>query len=203
MRTIIWIVIILALGFIGWKALMTKPPQDLPQAQVSETTDTQTPADSSTSTSTPTTLSGAVNHDTSTASFVGYGPGKEHPTTFAWTENLTVTNGVLAGTATFDTASVKTNNTGLDKHLCTDDFFNCAVNKQIVFTVTSAIPTQVTGTLAFAGKSHTVTFPVTISGNAITADFRLDRTPFNFKYTIANAAAVDKEVRVKLNLVVQ
>ena len=211
MRNLIWVIIVLVIGFVGWKFLMTEPPQDLPQAEVTENTGEEIASStSSTNTSTATSstsagsaLSGNVNKEKSTVSFVGYGPGKEHPTTFAWTENLSMKNGVLAGTATFDTASVKTNNGQLDKHLCTDDFFNCPVNKQIVFTVTSATPTQVTGNLAFAGKSHSVTFPITISGNTLVADFRLDRTPFNFKYTLANATAVDKEVRAQFNLVIE
>jgi polyisoprenoid-binding protein YceI len=197
MRALIWIIVIAIILFAGWKLFMTEPPQDLPAATVSDATSTPTTA---TSTS---TLSGDVVRASSTVQFTGYGPGKEHPVSFDWTENLTVTNGALAGSATFNTASVKADNDRLTTHLCSDDFFNCAVNKEIVFTVTEASASQVTGTLSFAGKTHTVSFPVTIDGNMIKADFRLDRTPFNFKYTIANAAAVDKEIRVQITLAVE
>jgi polyisoprenoid-binding protein YceI len=202
MKTIIAVIVVLVILFFGWKMFMTNPPQDLPEAQVTETSNnpqTPTPPPSDTTNSTITNVSAS----SSTIAFTGYGPGKEHPTTFSWTDNLFVQNGVLKGDISFDTASVKTDSEGLDKHLCTEDFFNCAVNKTVVFTISTSTPTSVTGNLAFADKNFEVTFPVTMTPAAVMADFRLDRTPFNFKYTIANAAAVDKEVRVVMNLVLE
>ncbi len=199
MRTIIWIVVGIIVLVAAWQLLKTQPPQDLPQAQVTEGTSETTGSGAMTQSD----LSGTVVKEKSTFSFTGYGPGKSHTGTFAWTPTLTVVNDALAGSVSFDTASVKTENPTLDTHLCTEDFFNCAVNKQITFTVTEASATEVTGTLTFARMTHTVTFPVVTSGNTITADFRLDRTPFNFTYTLANVTAVDKEVRLQFVLAVE
>ena len=64
---------------------------------------------------------------------------------------------------------------------------------EITFTSSQVDATsgEITGMLDFHGVEHEVTFPATITDTTITADFVLDTTPFNIKYT-----GVNKEVRI-------
>jgi len=200
MKIILVVIVLLIVVFFVWKFVMTKPPQDLPQANVVGGTQVQGDPLNINATQNNGGISG-VDMEKSFVKITGYGPGKEHPVSFAWSDSLAVTDGILSGSVVFDLVSVKTDNGGLDKHLCSEDFFNCAVNKTVELVITQASTNSITGTMIFAGQSHTVTFPVTVQANTVAADFRLDRTLFNFKYTLANVTAVDKEVRVEFMMV--
>lgn len=139
-----------------------------------------------------------------TFQFTGYGPGgKQETGTF---KNMTIgdiqtdKNGVpTSGKLTIETSSVTTGKAGLNKHLCSDDFFNCAKYPTITFTyksikMVSLTKATVTGTLAYNGATKDVSFDVTIDPKTMsaTADFLLDTTPFKFKYT-----GVNKDVRIQ------
>lgn len=104
-----------------------------------------------------------------------------------------------SGKLTIDTSSVSTGKAGLDKHLCADDFFNCAKYPNIVFTyksiaIKSATKATVTGSLEYNGAKKDVSFDITMDAGKLTAsaDFLLDTTPFKFKYT-----GVNKDVRIQ------
>jgi polyisoprenoid-binding protein YceI len=136
-------------------------------------------------------------------SFVGYGPaGKQHEGTFKniTTSNLKVdANGnLVSGKVTLAANSVSTGIEKLDQHLCSDDFFNCSTNPNIVFDFKKAEfspngnDVNVTGALSLNGNTKDVTFKVTRKDSNVSADFLLDTTPFKLKY-----AGVNKEVRIK------
>jgi polyisoprenoid-binding protein YceI len=136
-------------------------------------------------------------------SFVGYGPaGKTETGTF---KNITTSNikvdangNLVSGKVTLAANSVSTGIEKLDQHLCSDDFFNCSTNPNIVFDFKKAefspngTDVNVTGTLSLNGNTKDVTFKVTRKDSNVSADFLLDTTPFKLKYT-----GVNKEVRVK------
>lgn len=139
-----------------------------------------------------------------TFTFTGYGPGGKTETgTF---KKMTVGDIVTdtkgnptSGKLTIDTSSVSTGKAGLDKHLCTDDFFNCTKYPNIVFTYKSIAfksPTKatVTGSLEYNGAKKDVSFDVVMDAGKLSAsaDFLLDTTPFKFKYT-----GVNKDVRIQ------
>ncbi len=133
--------------------------------------------------------------------FVGYGPGKSHDGTFT-----SVTASVIgydesaglpvSGSLNVDAATVSTGIAGLDKHLCSEDFFNCAAHPKIAFTFVNASKNAdgsvvVEGDLVFNGVQNRISFPVTVVDTSVSADFLLDTTPFAFKYV-----GIDKNVRL-------
>jgi len=133
--------------------------------------------------------------------FVGYGPGKSHDGTFAAVTASKIgydeAAGVpVSGSLVIDAKTVSTGIERLDTHLCSDDFFNCAVHPEIKFTFVSASKAadgsvMVEGDLAFNGAVKRISFPATVVGTNVTADFLLDTTPFAFKYV-----GIDKNVRI-------
>jgi polyisoprenoid-binding protein YceI len=139
-----------------------------------------------------------------TFTFTGYGPGGKTETgTF---KKMTVSDiatdakgNPTSGKLTIDTSTVSTGKAGLDKHLCTDDFFNCTKYPSIVFTYKSivfksATKATVTGALEYNGAKKDVSFDVNVDAGKLSAsaDFLLDTTPFKFKYT-----GVNKDVRIQ------
>lgn len=134
-----------------------------------------------------------VNVESSEFAFTGYGPGKEHKGTFDdWAGNVWVTDGEIVGAdGVVQVSSVNTGIDRLDAHLASDDFFNAEVYPEITFagTIEDGV---MTGPFSFNGVTHEVSFPVNVSESTVVADFLLDVTPFNFKYT-----AIDKEVRLE------
>lgn len=163
------------------------------------------------------TSSDAVNSSTTTAAsstvltkdyvvknlkfgFTGYGPGKQHDGTFSTliASNVVVNSDDIpvSGTLTIDAKSVSTGIATLDKHLCSDDFFDCVKYPTITFTLVKAEVNKdgnydVVGALDFHGVKKDVSFTVAQSGKSFSGDMLLDTTPFNFKYT-----GIKKDVRV-------
>lgn len=123
--------------------------------------------------------------------FTGYGPGKTETGTF---EDIQIDNSKL----TIKTASVSTGKDGLDKHLCSGDFFDCATYPEITFEPTSISMQDSTGTITgnldFRGITKEVSFNVKKENDLWTANFAIDVTPFNFKYT-----AIDDEVEIQVS----
>lgn len=136
--------------------------------------------------------------------FTGYGPGKEHLSTF---DDYSVsdvefdeTGLPTKGKITFVVSSVNTDaGEMLNNHLCTDDFFDCAKYPNIVFDLVKITENEagsytVTGNLTFHGVTKQVSFGVNRVDDTFSADFTVDTTPFNFKYT-----AIDKDVRIQFS----
>lgn len=189
MKSIIITIIVIAAALAVYFLWPTKPPAELPSATVGNLDNT-----------TPTTPSQAANEKPLdiTFSFTGYGPGKEHKGTFSTISGTYSGNEEAGVTAkiVIDSKTVSTGIAALDKHLCSEDFFNCPTYPTIVFNL-SKIAKQgnvlaAEGTLTFNGVEQPISFPVTRTGNVISADFKLDTTPFKFKYT-----AINKEVRIE------
>lgn len=202
MRSILIAILVIAVGFGLFLALSPSAPSDLESAKVGDAVATTT-APVATTTA-PSGKQAALTSFT----FTGYGPGKEHVGTF---KDWTVTNVTLnqadvptAGKFTIKTASVDTTIDGLNKHLCTPDFFDCAAHPEIIFDLVKvthpATPIfgdsatlSVTGNLTFNNVTKEFTFPVSIvSDGTFSADFKFDTTFFNFKYV-----GIDKEVRIQ------
>ncbi len=216
-NTIIVVIIVAIIAVIVLFASIKKPETSLPAAQVEDSTalvSTSTDTSSTVSTTASSTAPAIKNATTTTSSpdikeiggwtfrFTGYGPGKEHVGTFtSFKVNAAPDAKVGAkGTVTIDAKSVSTGISRLDGHLCSDDFFDCATYPAITFTLTSIVPGTdantfiAKGNLSFHGVEKALSFPITKDAAGMyKADFRLDTTPFNFKYV-----GIYKEVRIEI-----
>ncbi|MBJ6369222.1 YceI family protein [Snuella sedimenti] len=79
----------------------------------------------------------------------------------------------------------------LDGHLKSDDFFSVAKHptSKLVFTKVIASGKNaynVTGDLTIKGKTHPVTFTMSIYGNKATASIKVDRTKYGIEYKSAS-----------------
>lgn len=188
-KFIILLLVVVVIGLIIL-VISSGAPSDLPEGQVSDVNNEQTISN--------------VDYTKSdiiieSFNFTGYGPGKSHVGTF---ESFTLSKGVEGeslGKIVFKTDSVTTDTDAVTKHLCTDDFFDCAKNPEITFTAknvekVSDSSVNLSGVLSFRGVEKTLTFPVNVSGDTFNADFRVDITPFTFKFI-----GIDDEVRIQFN----
>lgn len=227
MKVIITIIIILALGYIFFAYSSKAPDNveramitDTSATSTSDKSGTTDTASATTTDSTGATTGTGMNATVNlnvgasanisskykvqdfTFKFTGYGPGgKQETGTF---KNMTVSDvtadakgNPISGKLTIDTASVTTGKAGLDKHLCSPDFFDCAKYPTITFTfkkiaMTNGPKATVTGALSYNGVTKDVSFDVSINKFTAVADFLLDTTPFKFKYT-----GVNKDVRIQ------
>jgi polyisoprenoid-binding protein YceI len=220
MKILIIIIVVAVLGYLFF-AYSSKSPEGVERATVTEDAGVDANATSGfaspTASSTGTTgtaltidagaalkISSKYKVEDFTFTFTGYGPGGKTETgTF---KKMTVSDittdakgNPTSGKLTIDTSSVSTGKAGLDKHLCTDDFFNCAKYPNIVFTyksiaIKSVTKATVTGSLEYNGAKKDVSFDVAMDAGKLSAsaDFLLDTTPFKFKYT-----GVNKDVRIQ------
>jgi polyisoprenoid-binding protein YceI len=184
-KIIIALVVLLALVGV-WKIYTTRAPESASQAVVGDTvTDTTVSA-----TGTPVSIDGNMSN----FSFTGYGPGKEESGTFKSASHTLFRDGnKLHGSVSFDTASISVvkddaeKKASLEKHLCSDDFIDCAKYPTTTFTLTSLEIKNGTstafGVLSFRGVEKELSFPVTIQDDFYSAEIRLDITPFGFNYT--------------------
>lgn len=205
-------ILVVVVGFGLFWALKPQAPSDVQTAKVGPAAATSTAA--ITTPVAPTSPAAAGQLSLTSFTFTGYGPGKSHDGTFT---DATVSNVTFAadgtpasGKFTIKTASVKTDSEKLDGHLCAEDFFNCAVNPEIVFDLTSIKPVaatnsaapivgatlyDVSGTLTFNKVTQPISFQATgrtTNPKTFSADFKFDTTFFNFKYV-----GIDKEVRIQ------
>ena len=128
--------------------------------------------------------------------FTGYGPaGKQH---VGIIDSKIENNNQIY----FDMATVKTDNEQLDKHLCTEDFFNCTGFPQSTFVLNSINPisensARITGVYEMKGISKNISFVAetindseNLSVQNLSADYRgrfmLDTTEFGFKVPIVD-----------------
>lgn len=211
MRSILIAILIVAVAFGLFWALKPQAPSDVQSAKIGDAVATTTAPATSTAPAAPANDRKVV---LSKFTFTGYGPGKSHEGTFADATVSNVTFGAdgapASGKFVIKTASIKTDNEKLDGHLCAEDFFNCAVNPEIVFDLTSIKPEAqpagaapmvgatrylASGTLTFNGVTQAISFPaIAKTTNPVTfeSDFKFDTTFFNFKYV-----GIDKEVRIQ------
>lgn len=113
--------------------------------------------------------------------------------------------------ATIDVTSVNTRDKDRDSHLLNEDFFNAVAHPSITFISTKWVKTgenkfSVSGDLAMAGVSRTVTLDVELLGmmeargvyrSGWTATTTLDRTLWGLTY---GKPAIGTEVQVELNI---
>ena len=142
-----------------------------------------------------------INKEKSSFEFIGYilaGIKSEKGTFNKWSGTLTLKDGKITGLeATAKTNSVNTRFEKLTQHLKSKDFFDVAKYPEIKFKSKSIKDNQLIGNLTFHGKTKSITFPVKITKNSISADFKVDTKPFGLKY-----AGVKKQVRIIFNFVI-
>lgn len=135
----------------------------------------------------------AISKETSSFSFVGYGPGKSHDGTFDELEGvLLVRDGEIVGfEGVIQASSVNTEIGGLDGHLRSADFFDVETYPEIRFTTTSLDETILTGDLTFRGVTNSLSFPVTVTEDTISSAFALNMREYGVSYV-----GVDDEVEI-------
>jgi polyisoprenoid-binding protein YceI len=143
-----------------------------------------------------------VKTEESLLEFQGYKVGGSHIGTFNdWEGSVYTKRGKIVGVegiAKID--SIKTDNTKVDLHLQSEDFFDAEKYPEIKFISTQIDydNSEVSGILEFHGEKKEITFPVEIRDNEISGEFYLDTTPFKFKFT-----GVNPEVRIKFKFVTE
>jgi len=105
-----------------------------------------------------------------------------------------------------ETASVNSNNSRRDAHLKSPDFFNAEQFPRLSFKSTSAKAhddgtIHVTGDLTYRGRTHSITVPVTKTGEGETrqghrqgmhTEFKIKRSDFGDNWGIDNGALSDE-----------
>ncbi|MFT7615814.1 MAG: polyisoprenoid-binding protein YceI [Candidatus Woesearchaeota archaeon] len=173
----------------------SKPPDDVPSAQlelniVEEIEPTLEPK-VAVSRDVP------VDIESSSFTFTGYGPGKEHIGSFdIYNGHLVIEKNTVIGLAgVINTSSVNTGIDGLNTHLQSEDFFDAANNPFI--TVANGVVlrdgdlVQARADVTLNGITQSIVFPVITSENSIAADFLLDGSLFEIEYI-----GVNKDVRI-------
>ncbi|HEY1037587.1 MAG TPA: YceI family protein [Candidatus Paceibacterota bacterium] len=217
MKYLIGIIAVLAIagGAYYFVTQTSRVPEGVEQAVVSDegTVPSDSGTGSSAATGTPVAASDrvAIANTTLVAQnldfkFTGYGPGgKQHTGTFTSITTGDVKTGEnglpVSGKVIFKGNTVVTDTAAVDKHLCSDDFFNCAKYPEIVFEYkgiredAANSSFAVTGALTLNGVTKDISFPVKHAGAlAFSSDFLLDTTPFQLKYV-----GINKDVRVQFS----
>jgi polyisoprenoid-binding protein YceI len=74
----------------------------------------------------------------------------------------------------------------LEKHLNSDDFFGIEKFPSAEMVITNIEPMAdgytVTGDFTIKGQTHSVIFPMTVTGNTATAKVKIDRSKYNVRY---------------------
>jgi polyisoprenoid-binding protein YceI len=140
-----------------------------------------------------------INPSSSEFEFQGYGPGKNHIGTFeVWDGFFIIENNEIVGAyGSIDPSTVKTDNSGLDKHLQSSDFFDVEVYPEINIKSKSIQNNVMIAELDFHGVKKDISFPVEISydgGYSLSTEFILSIGEFGISYT-----GVNDEVRIKFN----
>lgn len=192
MKIILIILVLGGLGYFGWNAIQTKPDVNVPQAVVSDVNETAPVTTNPTTTPDPATPVVATNKTVDNAnvkvSFKGFGPGKEHSGSFSGVNsNLSLNaQNELTGSISVNVASLTTDTDGVTKHLKTDAFFDVDKYPTATFKLSSVVNGKATGTFTIHGVTKTVTFPVTVSGDAYSAKFNLNLKDFGIDQKFAN-----------------
>jgi polyisoprenoid-binding protein YceI len=200
MKTLLWIVVVVA-AIIGAVLIFSpRAPENVQQATIGDS-----PTGSQTDENTQ-------NGDTvqpiaiTSFGFTGYGPGKSHVGTFNQYEvsNVAVNgNGVpTAGTVTFFVDSITTDTDMLTEHLTTKkEFLDSATYPTITFALADVTDMgegtfQVNGDLTVKGTMKRIGFPVQAKADkTFTSEFRVDMSAFGF----SAPGIVDKEVLINFS----
>lgn len=181
-----------------------------PPAEVTETGGTST-VTTTTASSGPTTTANVIA-EKSTIGFTGAKVTGHHDGVFQKFNGQITYSGATPTAINFDIdpASAKTDQTKLDGHLKTPDFFDVAKFPKATFTSTSITPGTtpndytVSGTLDMHGVKKEVTFPVkvetTLAGVHGTAAFSINRQDWGIAYKGAADNLVKDDVAIKLDL---
>ncbi len=188
MKYLIWVLVIIVVGFGVWKLIQTKPDANVPQAQVTDTTTTQTTETQNTApVSNPALTTVQVDNANVKVAFKGFGPGKVHNGSFSKvTSTLYSVGDVIGGGISVDVASLTSDTEKLTMHLNSKDFFDTAVYKTATFKITGWTGNNVTGTMTIRNIAKNITFPVTFANNVYTADFTLNMKDFGIDQKFAN-----------------
>lgn len=206
--------VLVLFGGVGvYYYLMTSPVANAPRAEVKDQATTAPLSAITTSTNSihlEKTANGfivtgkmkeAINPASISFGFTGYGPAIDHEGTFGGiVADVSVENGKLqGGVVEFTMNTVDAGIAVLNAHLQSEDFFDVVKYPNARFQITD-VQTRgtrgtMTGTLKFRGVEKELSLPFFRDGNSISADFLLDVTPFNFKYS-----GIKKDVRIKWKL---
>ena len=133
--------------------------------------------------------------DTAASSFTweGFTAVKSHDGTFDdWQGTLFLEGDNVVGVELVIQAdSVNSGINGLDAHLRDPDFFDTDKFKEIRFVSDKVTATSATGDLTFRGITKEISFPITQADGKVSADFLVDTTDFEMRYT-----AINKDVQI-------
>jgi polyisoprenoid-binding protein YceI len=134
----------------------------------------------------------------------GYGPaGKFHDLTFKNIKFSDLINdrekGELVFQAEFDLNSVDTGISNLDRHLCSEDFFDCSKNPTSTFVLNRIESIdennyKVFGNFNLRGLNRAVSFDVTKDGSVYSSSFLISISEFGISYV-----GVNDEVKIELS----
>jgi polyisoprenoid-binding protein YceI len=184
MKYIIWIIVIVAVGFGVWKLIETKPEANIPQAQVGDDLEEQNENKEINNAQMTKTQ---VDNANVKVAFKGFGPGKVHDGSFGKvTSDLYFVGDALAGNITIDVDTLTTDTEKVTTHLKTKDFFDTAKFKTANFKISAWNNGTVTGVMTIRNIAKTISFPVTMANDAYTADFTLNMKEFGIDQKFAN-----------------
>ncbi len=189
------VILVATMGFATFMALPSQVPQDIDTATITPRAE-DVPAEQEF-----VPLADGTEEilpiDTAASSFefegFAFDGKKSHVGTFDEYEGtVTLVNGQVVGMeGTVNAASVNTGIDGLDSHLQSDDFFDVERFPVIAFTSTAVTQDSMTGDFTMHGITNEISFPITREENSVSAQFLLDTTPFELKYT-----GINKDVAV-------
>lgn len=202
MKKILIVIIIIGFGYLGWKAIQTKPDPSVPEATVSPVSEV-VPTEESVETPSPSVgRVRPVNNDAVRIGFKGFGPGKEHTGSFGTLSSALELDetGSMTGTVSVTVSSLTTDNEKVTSHLKSKDFFDVAVYPTATFTLTEIVDGKASGSMTIRGITKAISFPVSYSDatNTYSAKFTLNMKDFGINQTFANEV-VELSVTVPLN----
>lgn len=182
MKYLIWIIVIIAVGFGVWQLIQTKPDANIPQAQVGNVVE-----DNAGNTDPVVSTKTEVDNANVKVAFKGFGPGKVHDGSFGKvTSDMYFVGEALAGSVTIDVASLVSDTEKLTTHLNSKDFFDTAKYKTANFKISAWNNGTVTGVMTIRDIAQTISFPVAMTNDAYTADFTLNMKDFGIDQKFAN-----------------
>jgi polyisoprenoid-binding protein YceI len=183
MKTCLIVIVVLVLGFIGWKLIQTKPNSNLPSAEINNDSNNLPPAGGERA------LDKSVNNSKVEIGFKGFGPGKEHTGKINTIKsNISIdTNGLPMGEVEVDINSITTDTEAVTKHLKNADFFDTEKYPTATFVIKNVIDNKITGTFSIHGVTKDITFPFITGEEGFNANFNLDMKEFGIEQKFANS----------------